>query len=294
MSVNASDLAAQAEQAALQAQADADAAQMAREQSHNEKSFERAEAGVLPMSPDQIRSFMHKLEDTQSAAQPPASGQPKGQVRIATLSLDPGSEAPQINVAAGYVTTINMLDASGEPWPILDVGIGGNFEVSPTQAGAHVVRVTPLTRVGSGDLSVLLKDLPTPVIFKLNAGGPNVDLRFDGRIPKYGPNAKMPLVDHPRLEAGNDQIMNILENAPPGDAKRMKVSGLDGRTKAWMLNEHVYVRTPLTLLSPAWNSSVTSADGMTVYEIGDAPVLLMSDNGSVLRARLLRDEDHDK
>jgi Putative outer membrane core complex of type IVb secretion len=54
------------------------------------------------------------------------------------------------------------------------------------------------------------------------------------------------------------------------------------------------VRTPLTLLSPAWNSSVSSADGMTVYEIGDAPVLLMSDNGAMIRARLLRDDDHDK
>ena len=33
---------------------------------------------------------------------------------------------------------------------------------------------------------------------------------------------------------------------------------------------------------------------MTVYEIGDAPVLLMSDNGALMRAHLMRDDDHDK
>ena len=36
-----------------------------------------------------------------------------------------------------------------------------------------------------------------------------------------------------------------------------------------------------------------AAQGL-VYEIGDAPVLLMSDSGAMVRARLLRDDDHDK
>lgn len=284
----------QAEQAALQAQAQAEADQMKREEEHNVKSYDRAASGLLPLSPDQVRNFMHRLEQTQEASQPPSSGPPKGQVRISTLSLDPGVDPPQINLAAGYVTTINMVDATGEPWPILDVGVGGNFEVSPTQAGTHVVRVMPLTRIGSGNLSVLLKDLSTPVIFRLVAGGPNVDLRYDARIAKMGPGAKAPLIQRPRLEAGNENMIMILENAPPTDAKRMKVSGLDARTMAWMMDDHVFVRTPLTLLSPAWDSSVSSADGMTVYEIGDAPVLLMSDNGAMVRAQLVRDDDHDK
>jgi intracellular multiplication protein IcmK len=294
LTIDANDLASQAEQAAMQAQAEADAAQLRKEQEHNRKSYDRAQSGLLPLSTDQIHTFMKRLEDTQSASVMPSSGSPIGKVRITTLSLDPGTEPPTINLAAGYVTTINMLDATGEPWPIMDVGIGGNFEVSPTPAGTHIVRVMPLTRVGTGDLSVLLKDLPTPVIFRLSAGGPTVDLRHDARVPKFGPNAKIPLVDHPRLEAGDETIMMLLQNAPPKDAKRMKISGLDARSMAWNLGDHVYVRTPLTLLSPSWSASVSSADGMTVYDIGDAPVLLMSDNGAIVRARLSRDDDHDK
>jgi len=287
-------LAVQAEQAALQAQAQAEADQAKREREHNEKSFQRAEDGILPLTPDQIHSFMRKLEDTQAASETPSSGPPKGQMRISTLSLDPGVEPPQLNLAAGYVTTINMVDATGEPWPILDVGVGGNYDVAPTQAGSHIVRVMPLTRIGTGNLSVLLKDLPTPVIFRLSSGGPNVDLRYDARIGRMGPGAKAPLISRPRLEAGNENMMMLLENAPPSGAVKMKVSGVDARTKAWSMDSHVFVRTPLTLLSPAWDASVSSADGMTVYQIGDAPVLLMSDNGAMVRAQIARDEDHDK
>lgn len=289
ITTDAAQLAAQAEQVALQAQARVEAEQTKRETDHNRKSFDRASSGLLPLSPEQIRNFMNRLEKTQEAAAPPSAGQPKGRVRVVTLSLDPGAEPPQIDLSSGYITTVNLVDATGQPWPILDVGVGGNFEVTPTQSGSHVIRVMPLTRVASGNLSVLLKELPTPVIFRLSSGAQKVDLRYDARIPKYGPGAKIPLVNRPGIQAGDELIMMFLDNAPPKDARRIKVSGLDSRTLAWSYNEKVYVRTPVSLLSPAWNASASSADGMTVYEIGDAPVLLMSDNGAVVRARLSRD-----
>lgn len=293
LSTDAAKLAAQAEKTALQAQAQAESEQEKREHEHNDKSFERAAAGLLPLGADQIRNFMHKLEVTQEASMPPSAGPPKGQVRVATLQLDPGVDPPQVNLASGYVTTITVVDASGEPWPISDVGIGGNFEVTPATIGSHVIRIMPLTLHGTGNLSVLLKDLPTPVIFRLGAGGGTVDLRYDARVPKYGPNAKLPLIDHPKVVAGDSEMMMMLENAPPADAKRLKVSGLDTRTMAWSFDNKVFVRTTLTLLSPAWSASASSADGTTVYEIGNAPVLLMSDNGAMVRGRLVKEDDHD-
>jgi intracellular multiplication protein IcmK len=293
-SMDATQLATQAELAAIQAQADAEADLRKREQEHNALSYDKAATGLIPLSPDQIRDFMKRLQQTQTAAQMPYEGTPKGETRITTISLDPGVEPPQINLDSGFVTTISLVDVTGEPWPILDVGVGGSFEVSPTQAGTHVVRIMPLTRVGTGDLSILLKDLPTPVIFRLSSGGPTVDLRYDARIAKMGPNAKPPIISRPRLQAGDETLTMLLENAPPNGAKRVKIGGLDARTKGWAIGDKVYVRTPLSLLSPAWNASAVSTDGTTVYEIGSAPVLLMSDNGALMRAQILRDEDHDK
>jgi intracellular multiplication protein IcmK len=294
-STDGSQLAQQAEQAAVQAQAEADAAAAKRELEHNRKSFNRASTGLLPLSPDQVRGFMRHLQQTQESAQPPYEGQPKGKIRIQTISLDPGAEPPLVHLAAGYVTTINILDSTGEPWPILDVGVGGNFDVSPTKADTHIVRIMPLTRYSSGNISVVLKDLTTPLVFRLVADTTSdVDMRFDARIPKFGPDAKIPLVDHSRLEAGDETIMAFLQNLPPDGSKREKVGGLDARTMVWSLGDHTYVRTPLSLLSPAYNASVNSSDGMAVYEIGNAPVLLMSDNGAIVRAHFLRDDDHDR
>jgi len=293
LAVDASVLEHQAEETAARAAAE----EAKREEEHNHRSFDKASSGLLPLSSEQIRDFLHRLEDTQNAAQAPSSGPPKGEVKVATISLDPGGEPPTVNLAAGYITTIDMIDASGQPWPILDVGVGGSFEVTPTQAGSHVVRVVPLTRVGNGNLSILLKGLSTPIIFRLNAGGPSFHMRYDARIPKMGPDARTPIIERPRgtmLTAGDQVISSLLENAPPKDAKRLKVGGLDARTMAWRIGDKTYVRTPLTMLSPAWNASASSPDGMTVYEIGDAPVLLMSDNGAMLRARLIRDDEHDK
>lgn len=286
------------DQATLQKQAEVAAAEAAVQaekarkiEDHNRESYSRASSGLLPLSPDQIRDFMRRMETTQEAGQQPFAGPPKPEVKITTLSLDPGIDPPVINLAAGYVTTVNMVDLTGEPWPILDVGVGGSFEVTPTQAGSHIVRIMPLTRLATGNLSIILKDLPTPVIFRLSAGGATVHMRYDTRIAKNGPNAKPSLIGGGRgVTAGDDTIVAILENAPPKDAKRLKVAGLDARTMAWQLNDKVFLRTPLTLLSPAWNASTASSDGMTVYEIGDAPVLLMSDNGAMVRARLLRDD----
>lgn len=295
ISSDATQLELQAEQAAVQAQAEADASNAKRELEHNRKSYNRASTGMLPLSPDQVRTFMRHLEQTQEAAQPPYEGQPKGKIRIETVSLDPGAQPPVVHLAAGYVTTINILDATGEPWPILDVGVGGNFDISPTKADTHIVRIMPLTRYSAGNISVLLKDLTTPLVFRLVSDTTSdIDLRLDARVPKFGPGAKIPLVDHERLEAGDETIMAFLQNLPPAGAKRVKIGGLDARTMVWSLGDHVYVRTPLSLLSPAWNASVNSSDGMAVYEIGSAPVLLMSDNGAIVRAHILQGDEHDK
>jgi len=110
---------------------------------------------------------------------------------------------------------------------------------------------------------------------------------FDARIPEYGPLAEPPLIERGiTLSAGNKSINLILDGTPPENASRLEVSGVDGRTTAYRVSPMIYVRTPLTLLSPGWTSSASSADGMNVYELSDAPVLLLSDKGEVVRARI--------
>jgi intracellular multiplication protein IcmK len=108
-------------------------------------------------------------------------------------------------------------------------------------------------------------------------------------VGEYGPYAIAPLVETSgttSLAAGSSTLAAVLEGVAPSGSERLTVNGVDGRTTAYSLAGVTYVRTPLTLLSPAWSSSISSADGMNVYTLKNAPVLLLSDKGQVVRARL--------
>lgn len=255
----------------------------------NEESFDAAKKSLFPLAPNQIREVMRKYEEEEYAKVPPAYGQPKPEVAVATISLDPGAEPPEIKVHSGFVTTVAILDASGQPWPIQDIGVGGNFDIPNPEAGSHIIRISPLSQFGFGNLSIRLKDLTTPVTFRLSAGNDVVHYRYDARIPRMGPNARTSLIQRQKLTAGDDIIMSVLDNAIPEGTKKLKVTGTDKRTSAYRVNDRVFVRTPLTLLSPSWNASVSSADGTTVYDVGETPVLLLSDQGQMVRARISDD-----
>lgn len=281
-----------ANKAAMQAQAED--ARTADYERMKDRAFEGVLANLMPLSTDQIRTFMQRLEVVQKSSNPPSGGLAKPQLKMQAVALDPGSEPPEIHLAAGYVTTLNLLDATGQPWPVGDIGIGGNIEAKTTKLGTHVVRIIPLARFATGNISILLQGYPTPIVFRFVSGTPDVHMRYDARIPSYGPNAKMPIIDKQKLSAGDGTIMSFLDNAPPSGAKKLHVAGVDMRTTAWQYNEKVFVRTSLSMLSPAWDASVASADGMTVYQVADAPVLLLSDAGNMVRVRLSKDNDDDR
>ncbi len=252
-----------------------------------QRAFEQAKRSVLPLETYEIRDVLGRLKDTQEAIQTPVRPAPTPGNVIRTISTDPAAKPKTIRLAAGNVTTLNIIDITGEPWPIVDIGFGGNFDVKPPEPGGHVIRITPLRDFARGNLVVRLLKQTTPITFSLQSGGEAVDYRFDARIPEYGPNAKIPLVDEGIQSIAGDRITTaFLEGVPPSGAEKLSVDGVDGHTSAWRFAGALYVRTPLSLLSPAWQGSATSADGMNVYVMGEAPVLLMSNKGNLVRARL--------
>jgi intracellular multiplication protein IcmK len=252
-----------------------------------QEAFERAKNSILPLETHEIQEVLARLKDTQEAIQTPVRPAPTPGNVIRTISTDPSAKPKTIHLAAGNVTTLNIIDITGQPWPIVDIGFGGTFDVKPPEAGGHVIRITPMRDFARGNLVVRLLKMTTPLTFTLKAGGEKVDYRFDARIPEYGPNAKMPLVDDGvKLTAGDRVTTAFLEGVPPSGAQKLAVSGVEAHTSAYRFGGALYVRTPLSLLSPAWAGSATSADGMNVYVMSDAPVLLLSDKGNLVRARL--------
>ncbi len=198
-------------------------------------------------------------------------------------------------MAPGYVTTVVIVDASGAPWPVQDMSYTGKFDITPRlKRAATILRITPSSAHGVGNMSLRLVDLGSPIILTMTTDITEVDYRFDMRIAKAGPLAKTPIIEYNGIStvAGtDDNLVSVLDGTIPPGAEKMKVKGVDGRTSVWKVAGKMYLRTPLSLLSPSWDSSVASADGTTVYTINDSPVILLSDEGRMVRAHVARADE---
>jgi len=261
------------------------------EQMIRQQALDAALTGLLPMRPEEIRMLLERFDDTQQAVEVPVYPYPEPEVITDTVSLDPGAKPPVLKVGVGHVTTLTILDVTGAPWPIQDLTFAGNFEVVTPEPGGHVIRITGMSEFGYGNISMRLMELKTPITFTIKTSRDSVHYRFDARIPEYGPYAETPLIDGGlTLVAGNSILSSILDGVPPPGSQKLEVDGVDGRTTAYTYQNATYVRTPLTLLSPGWSGSVSSADGMNVYAVANSPVLLLSDRGQVVRAQLSEEE----
>lgn len=274
------------------------------------EAFDAALQGLLPLKPGEIRELLEHFDRTQESVEVPVHPYPKPEVTVETISLDPGAKPLTIKVAHGHVTTVNFVDTSGAPWPVENITWAGNFEVVETEGTgegdakySNILRISPESEFAYGNMSIMMIGLRTPIIMTLESSRDIVHYRFDAIIPEEGPFAEVPIINNQSqggglnsrdpfvsesylISAGDENITSVLEGIIPPGGQRLAVSGVDGRTSAYRFNGLTYIRTPHTLLSPGWNSSMTSADGMHVYAMEDAPVLILSDNGRTVRARI--------
>ncbi len=261
----------------------------------DQMSYDRAVEGtrntLFPMRPEDIEKMLDVFNETRETAETSGNPIPKAEIKVADISLDPSVLPEIIKTAPGHVTSLTILDITGQPWPIQDVTWGGKFDIVPPEDGGHVIRITPSSAHGFGNMSIRLIDLPTPVTFSLQTSPDLSYYRFDARVPEYGPNSQIPIIDTARsIQAGDAVMTAVLDGAPPVSAKRLTVEGVDGRTSVWDVDGTIFVRTPLSLLSPGWVASTNSGDGMAVYKIKKTPVLLLSDRGNMVRAHIGKEE----
>ncbi len=258
-------------------------------------AFEAALQSLLPLKPEEIRKLLEEYDKTEESVEVPIYPAPQPKVAVETLSVDPGTLPNTISLSHGYVTTFNVVDTTGEPWPINMITWAGNFDIITTTADSdpsNILLISPQSPYSTGNMSIKLIGMDTPIIISLETRRDYVHYRYDAIVPKKGPMAKVSFIENGTdLVAGNVDLSNILEGAVPKSAYKMKISGVDGRTSAYRLKGLTYLRTPLTLLSPAWISSASSADGMRVYALAHSPVILLSENGKTRQVRLSERED---
>lgn len=239
-------------------------------------SFENVTTKMFPMSPEQIGALREVYETTQSAiAAPPAS--PKPMLSSQTVQLSPGSVPPVIRLATGYVSSILFLDETGMPWPITSYNIGDpkSFNVQWDQE-SNMLMIQGQGPYSTGNMAVTLAKLNTPMMFTLVSDQRVVDYRVDFRVQGRGPNANASLIAD-MGKNGSALLMNLLDGVAPQDARQLEVVG--GGAQAWLRGSTMFLRTPLTVLSPSWDATMSSADGTRVYQMTATPLVLVSDRG---------------
>lgn len=250
-----------------------------------DQAFKQVTDQLFPLSGEQIIR-LHQLYNASEFAQAATPGTPPRPTATSQfVNLAPGATPPVIRLARGFVTSMVFLDSTGAPWPIsaYDLGDPSAFNIQWDKTG-NTMMIQASKLYTYGNLAIRLQGLNTPVMMTLVPGQKAVDYRVDLRMQGYGPNAKMPTTGRSLPPTANQLLLSVLDGVPPAGSSRLTVSG--GDAKAWLLGDKVYVRTRLTVLSPGWISTMTSADGMHVYEMQKSPVLLVSWHGKVMQVKL--------
>ena len=250
------------------------------------------------------------LEKERSQASPYVN-LPTPVVRSLAVSLEPGKTPPVIRMSANMLTTINFIDANGDPWPIESVALNRNqFDDSITQAQigsggqqqaqqpqydqngqpiaqqvqgqagqaqapeptkTNILTLFPKSAVAYSNVAITLEGKPMPVILLLASGQPEVDIRVDARM-----NGVSPKSTRDRISTGYVSSLSVDEGSLDFldgviPPDAYSLSSSSNSVQAWELNDELYVRTRLDVLYPEYTSRVGSKDGSRVYKFNGNP-----------------------
>lgn len=237
------------------------------------------------LDPKDIRELRAVLDARQKAATE-LPNPPKSVTGSISLSLDPGSTPAVIRPFYGVGTSLVILDSTGSPWPVENFTIGNRtqFQIDRLDGdkGSSFV-IVPMQMYGQSNLILKLVGHPTPVVINLVAGQKVHDARIEARVLGRGPNAQ---VNSVALTPGVDsRLLSVLDGVPPS-GRTLTVSG-DAASKAWVMPDgNIWLRTALTVVSPAPLSFVSSSDGTRVYKLAPSAKVLGMLNGQFLTLEL--------
>lgn len=243
---------------------------------------------TLQLTPDEIRALKAQAAGVGQALAIPPGAPPRPLTSSVPVKLAPGHAPPTLFLASGMVANATFLDATGAAWPIERWSVsrqGQNATFAVTELGVNILSISSAKLFAVGNIAIKFKDLDTPVAITLAQGASRVvDYNKEFQLPGQGPLAKAaaaaPAIP-PEIEP---EMYDFLDGIPPAGAQAKQLSGAAGTV--WLYQKMYYLKTTATLISPAWRHRADASDGTTVYQLAPIPVLVLSDRGRELRARV--------
>ena len=263
--------------------------------------YRDAVGNLLPVPPELLRDFNARLLLHREAAADsmPRPGPDSVRSEADIVSLEPGGRPPEVRLSPGIATVINFTDATGRPWPVAGFVIGDrdSFDVlhpggTDGQQGPSHLAASPLRSGGWTNLVVSLAGEATPVVLSLLVDRTSPHYRLDMQVMALGPNAVARVAPEsgPPAPGSRGMLKFVAAADLPEDVQEATIDTVRG-ARVWVSRRigderMMWVRTRHALLGPEWAEVLSGPNGVRVYRLPAASMLLFSIDGRTIMARV--------
>ena len=234
---------------------------------------------------EQFRKAIDGYEKAQAGAYAESAKVIRRRILIGLASDAP---VPEVRANAESTISIAFTDSMGSPWNVLDSFFPG-FVTGKSHK--NIITLLPksgeqnnsTTRFARASFTVLLEGVNTPIVIGLSYGFSNtVDGVVEAQVQARNPAAAINAVQGGSSVDSDDAFPLFIDGEPPREAIKIKTSlkGVD----AWTYLSRLYVRTTLSLHSPAFRLFGTSASGVSVYRFDQMPSIINAITDGVILA----------
>jgi intracellular multiplication protein IcmK len=265
------------------------------------QAFHDTVQAAMPLTPAQIAALREAINANRQAEEAPLS---PATPRIETINARLGvGNPPSISVQSGFVSTLNVVDAYGRPWPIVRYSVGNPKAFTVAIAG-NSAAISDLQPYAQSDLALYLKGEAVPLMVALNPGasGPDgggvVDYAVRLRVNATEPGLPTPVGGMAGGAAYTNTLLSLVQGVPPAGAKKLRVVGDPGRVTAWTWEgprgPRLLLRAPGTIIAPAWIATMQGAAGIQAWVLPNVRVVTLSRRGEpeLIQLRQYQWEDH--
>ena len=227
-----------------------------------EKAFKQQMETTFPMTEDQIRRFNGKVENLDKAYRQSTNPVPNYVPAEVSVNFGVKTEMPVVMLGANSIfdTSLVFVDSTGSPWEIETYNVAKNkefFATFPDEIKGNILSLKTTAPYGVTSLTVNLKNAPSPLIFQLVTGQPEVYSLFKVNVDTVGPNAPTG-TRFENLSKGfddnNKDLDELLTVTVPKGLKQLSLTGfnVDNSTFAWASRDgqYIYVRSPMKVNAP--------------------------------------------
>ncbi len=258
-----------------------------------ERAFQVLMEEMYPTTPKQLTTIKEKEREYNQVLYD--NEEPNELTELIQVSTKPGAHPVTVKVAPFHTTTINLIDLTGQPWPLAAVMAGNKedytVEKVETHASHNVIQIQPKREFGTTNVVLSLVGLSTTISIKLKNDRyeyhPTPILQLD----LEGPQAK-PVVINTLGSVNEDSALKSIVLGIRPDESFIPLKSSDPNVEAWQRKEELFIRTKYYPSYPIPRGIHHGPSEYKAFLLSFLPILTLTDaNGYEHSVTLERSEE---